>query len=224
MAQELAGTAALDLTPPPRVFLERWLISLDQAMVWEGGRPKLMQGFKISPEAEQAIRAKSLTLTRRLSSARSDAPSIAGDVARIVQGFPVQNAGSAAVGAIQARNYIEAVASFPAWAVQKARQEIFNGNTAYGRPFGPTPVELRDLVGDILAPHRRDLHRLNGLLLVAKQMAEPDPEVKEMVEDGFDSLALELGGNGPRAEREEPPTDDEIRASGAKWLTGVVRP
>lgn len=160
------------------------------------------------------IRHKLGTLGKRLVAQPGEAPVLAGELARIVDALPHQ-AGGELVGALRARGYIEAMGNVPVWAVAEARRQIFAGMTPYGKPFAPTPVELGNLVRTIMSTYRQDVVDLGTLLQIAGEV-EPDPEVKQMVAYGFDSLTAELGGKG--GARRHEPTDDEIRAMAARHL------
>lgn len=160
-----------------------------------------------------------MTLSPRLSAGPNDRALIAIELAKLIAAFPMQGAEETAKLAVDA--YLEALAGQPAWAVVVARNEIITGRTKYGKPWGPTPVELGDLVRQVTLPYRNDLLALDGLLAISKR-GEPDPEVKEMVSDGFDALVLELGGKGKRAARHEP-SFDEIREGVAERLKGYPR-
>lgn len=153
---------------------------------------------------------------RMTAASDSERRACAAEVARLVAAYPRQDSGSKADGQLEAAAYLEMIAGQPLWAVHEARRAIFAGEKKFGDgPFGPTARQFADTVDGVIRKYRNDLAVLDGLLLIAGEV-EPDPETKQMVSDGFDALQVELGGGGGAVKH--VPTDDEIRAAGARWL------
>lgn len=92
--------------------------------------------------------------------------------------------------------YFAALDGLPAWAVSEARQRVVNGETAYGRPWGPGPVEFADLVRGVLRPLADDLRDVRTLLRAEAQEIAPPPEEYARVSLGFDDLRASFGGRG----------------------------
>ena len=93
---------------------------------------------------------------------------------------------------LRVETYFEALDGLPVWAVREAREAIVNGQTAYGRPWGPGPVEFADLVRLILRPIRNDLCQLEAIAAAEPLDSEPPPEERARVAEGFAKLKAEL--------------------------------
>lgn len=220
MEKQLVPAASDRLAIPTRPFSESWLISLRRAVGSQGGTPILMGQLTITPEQRQTIRHKSLTLGARLFAGPDERAMVAVELAKMFAAFPAQGAQETAAARVAA--YYETLAGSPVWAVAEARRRIMAREVKLSSTlYAPPPLELAGMVDDVLRPYRDDFRDLDVLLSIATG-GEPDPEVKQMVADGFDALAMEFGKPGPRAARHET-TADDIRAAGAKHLVGYPR-
>lgn len=214
--------------PPPAPFSEPWSQALRRALMWVGGKPMLASGFRMSPGQVKILEHGRLTLSQRLSAGRNDPQVIDAHLVKLIAAYPPRETGSAIAGAVVAGVFRQALRDRPAWAAKIAVDRIIEGKTPFGKPWGPTATEFALLVEDVMRPYRDALADLSALLLVANGAdQETDPEVKEMVVDGFDALKMEFGGSRRGAAVREQRTDeevtDELRAGVADRLKDYPR-
>jgi hypothetical protein len=92
--------------------------------------------------------------------------------------------------------YLEAVADFPAWAVQEAVRMWRDGlmlAEGENRNFVPKPAELMRLVRLVMEPAIRERDSTQRLLeAIDAAKAEPTPEERAAVAKGFDALRGEM--------------------------------
>jgi hypothetical protein len=157
-----------------------------------------------------------LTLAPRLSAGPTDRAIIAVLLAKLAT-LPAQ--ASADTANLRVAAYFDAIGAAPAWAVSEAIKAVFEGRTPFGKPFGPTSVELGELVREAMKFHTTDLAALDGLLAIAKR-GEPDPETKQFVADGLDDLRNDLRA-GLEGRKEQ--TFDEAEAALRKRLVANGR-
>lgn len=171
-----------------------WLRSLTRAMGTVNGRQTLMGGFSITPGQHDQIQRASDRMARQLASDVQEIPQIAREVAKLAT-LPAQD--QSVTGAMIADAYVAAVRNFPLWAISEACDRIFAGRTAFGRPFGPTPVELGDLVREVIGPYAVELADLRALAAIEPE-SEPDPLERERILKGFEDIKTELRANKPK--------------------------
>ena len=184
---------------PTKPFCAGWLNTLRRALGTVAGKPALMSGYSISPSQARMIENQLSILHRQLT-AEPDRSLAAAEIGRLVAAFPAQDASVS--GALRADAYMGAVSRYPTWAIAAACEAVFAGKSAFGRPWGPGPVELADLVRKIIQPFAEELRDLETLAAVGG-FTEPSPAERERVKEGFEKLRVDLAAGqttyGPRS-------------------------
>lgn len=182
--------AANQTAPTP--FSEPWLGGLRRMLGSRNGKPALMGGRRLTAAERRKIEGHISNLYLWLAPATAGDKAVTASLARLVAAFPQQGQENVSAD-LRIDAYYAALAGLPAWTVVTAVNDILAGKTAYGRPWGPWPVELGDECRKLLKPVSDDLRGLQGLL-AAEQEWEPSPEERKRVEEGFQHLRASFGG------------------------------
>lgn len=189
MATEVARTATAT-TLPVRPFSDPSLASLRNALGWVGGKPILMGNRRVTEAEMRTIKGHISILSRSLSCGAADDKVKAVEIAKMSMTFPQQGMDDVSLD-LRNESYFEALVGLPAWAVAEARRRIVTGSTAFGRPWGPGPIEFADMVRDVLKPVRADLNDLRTIESV-DPWHEPTPEERALIGALMDDLAASL--------------------------------
>lgn len=95
--------------------------------------------------------------------------------------------------------YFDALHGIPSWAVKAAREAVVRGDTEFGRPWGPGPVEFAELCRVQVKPLLDDLKQIDTLLLAEPIERAVSENEKARVTAGFAKLKSDLAGKHKRS-------------------------
>lgn len=149
----------------------------------------------------------------RLFCGATDAKQKAIELAKLTSAFPMQGQDQVSSD-LRVETYFDALEGFPAWAIHDARMLVVNGLTAFGRPWGPGPIEFADLVKQVLRPLGDDLRDLSAILLAAPLDHEPPADERARVAQGFDGLRASFNKRSAHQVYEDAMAGLKARAPG----------
>ena len=146
-------------TPP------RWLAPLLGALGSENGKPSLMAAFAVTTEQSQWISTRLSDLKMTLESDDMEVKSKAISITKL-QSVLGNAAATDDFADVRAEVYLDALAEFPAWAVEAAAMRWIRGE-GLGKDdnpvFVPKPVQLIRIVRALLNPFEREARQLQYL-------------------------------------------------------------
>lgn len=188
---------------PARPFSDPSLASLRNALGWVQGKPTLMTGHTVTEAHRKRLLMWRTTLASRISCDANDNRDKAVELAKLTAAFPQQGQDQLSSD-LRVETYFDALNGLPGWAVRQARLRIVNGETEYGRPWGPGPIEFADLVRQQVKPIRDDLQDVDTLLS-AEPIDKPPTEAEKA------RVAAKIEG-----------LKDEFRVKEKAWRTGTI--
>lgn len=151
-----------------------------------------MTGCSPTPAQRQAVSRWTASLKSRLRCDATDHREKAVELAKLTSAFPQQGQDQVSSD-LRIETFFEALEGMPAWAVREARLQIVNGQTAFGRPWGPGPVEFAELVRGVVKPVQDDLRELAIIEKATALEVEPTATERGFIEQGFEDLKASFG-------------------------------